>query len=111
VEVDQKIAAQMEEFLKTPETIPHRTYFEAAQYYLHNNRDLKEALTWIDAALIKSPENARYGLLKAKIQAKNGDSSAAMVTINQANTWAVNASNDNYIEQTALFRQSLLEKK
>lgn len=111
VEVDQKIAAQMAEFLKTPETVPHRTYFEAAQYYLHNNRDLMEALTWIDAALDKSPENARYGLLKAKIQAKNGDYSAAMVTINLANTWAVNASNDNYIEQTELFRQSLLEMK
>jgi hypothetical protein len=100
VEVDQKIAAQMADFLKTPETIPHRTYFEAAQYYLHNNRDLKEALNWIDAALDKSPENARYGLLKAKIQDKNGDSIAAMKTINLANTWAVNSSNDNYIEQT-----------
>jgi hypothetical protein len=110
VEVDQKIAAQMTEFLKTPESIPHRTYFEAAQYYLHNNRDLKEALNWIDAALEKSPENPRYGLLKSKIQAKNGDSKAAMATINQAHEWAVKASNANYIEQTELFRQSLLEK-
>jgi len=110
VEVDQQIAAQMEEFLKTPETIPHRTYFEAAQYYLHNDRDLAEALTWIDAALVKSPENARYGLLKAKIQTKSGDTSGAMKTINLANTWAVNTNNSNYIEQTELFRQSLLEK-
>ena len=110
VEVDQQIAAQMEEFLKTPDTIPHRTYFEAAQYYLHNNRDLTEALTWIDAALAKSPENPRYGLLKSKIQAKSGDTSGAMKTINLANTWAVNTNNSNYIEQTELFRQSLLEK-
>lgn len=110
VEVDQQIAAQMAEFLKTPETIPHRTYFEAAQYYLHNNRDLKEALTWIDAALVKSPENARYGLLKSKIQAKAGDTAGAMQTIDLANSWAVNAKNDNYIEQTELFRQSLQEK-
>lgn len=110
VEVDQKIAAQMKEFLKTPETIPHRTYFEAAQYYLHNNRDLKEALSWVDAALVKSPENPRYGLLKSKIQAKSGDTKAAMATIDQAHNWAVKASNDNYIEQTELFRQSLMEK-
>jgi len=110
VEVDQQIAAQMTEFLKTPENIPHRTYFEAAQYYLHNNRDLKEALTWINAALVKSPENARYGLLKAKIQAKSGDSAGAMKTINLANAWAVNTNNNNYIEQTELFRQSLEEK-
>ena len=110
VEVDQQIAAQMEEFLKTPDTIPHRTYFEAAQYYLHNNRDLTEALTWIDAALAKSPENPRYGLLKSKIQAKSGDTSGAMKTINLANTWAVSTNNSNYIEQTELFRQSLMEK-
>ena len=111
VEVDQKIATQMAEFMKTPETIPHRTYFEAAQYYLHNDRDLKEALTWINAALDKSPENPRYGLLKSKIQAKSGDSSGAMETINLAHGWAEKANNDNYIEQTALFRQSLLNKK
>ena len=110
VEVDQQIAAQMAEFLKTPETIPHRTYFEAAQYYLHNNRDLGEALTWIDAALGKSPENARYGLLKSKIQAKDGDTAGAMITINLANSWAINTKNNNYIEQTELFRQSLQEK-
>jgi hypothetical protein len=111
VEVDEKIAAQMAEFLKTPETIPHRTYFEAAQYYLHNDRDLNEALAWIDEALVKSPENPRYGLLKSKIQDKNGDSVAALETVKLANTWAVKASNANYVEQTDLFRQFLEEKK
>lgn len=111
VEVDEKIAAQMAAFLKAPETIPHRTYFEAAQYYLHNNRDLNEALAWIDEALVKSPENPRYGLLKSKIQDKNGASVAALETVKLANTWAVNASNANYVEQTDLFRQFLEEKK
>ena len=111
VEVDEKIAAQMAEFLKTPETIPHRTYFEAAQYYLHNNRNLNEALSWINAALEKSPENPRYGLLKAKIQAKAGNSVAAMETINLSYGWAVKTNNANYTEQTDLFRKSLQEKK
>jgi hypothetical protein len=110
VEVDEKIAAQMAEFLKTPEAIPHRTYFEAAQYYLHNNRNLNEALSWINTALEKSPENSRYGLLKAKIQAKSGDAAAAMETINHAHGWAVKANNANYTEQTDLFRKALQEK-
>lgn len=111
VEVDQKIEQQMTEFLKDPDNIPHRTYFEAAQYYLNNDKDLSEALAWIDAALGKSPENFRYGLLKAKIQDKSGDSQAALITINLAHTWAKNAKNANYIEQTELFRQSLLMRK
>lgn len=110
VSVDEKIAAQMAEFLKTPETIPHRTYFEAAQYYLHNDGDLKEALVWIDAALDKSPENPRYGLLKSKIEAKSGDIASAIKTVNLAHSWAVEANNDNYIEQTDLYLKSLEEK-
>ena len=107
VEVDQKIEQQMAEFMKEPANIPARTYFEAAQYYLNNGKDLQEALAWIDAALTKSTKNARYGLLKAKIQDKMGDRKAALNTVNQAHTWAVKTNNANYIEQTELYRKSI----
>lgn len=107
VEVDRKIEQQMAEFMKNPDTVPHRTYFEAAQYYLNNDKDLEEALAFILAALKKSPENFRYGLLKAKIQHKDGDRKAALITIDQAYNWAKNAKNANYIQQTKLFKQSL----
>lgn len=111
VEVDKHIAKQMSEFLQHPKKIPHRTYFEAAQYYLTNYKDLNEALRWINAALEKSENNFRYGLLKAKIQAKNGDEKSAVITIEQAHTWAKTAKNANYIEQAALFKTSLLKKE
>ena len=111
VEVDKHIDQQMAEFLKDPDQIPHRTYFEAAQYYLNNNRDLNDALQWIDAALEKSENNFRYGLLKAKIQDKHDDSQEAEITINKAHAWAVTANNANYIEQTALFKAYLLKRK
>jgi tetratricopeptide (TPR) repeat protein len=111
VEVDQKIEDQMAAFLKDPANIPHRTYFQAAQYYLHNDKDLVSALAWINAALEKSPENFRYGLLKAKIYDKSGNHKEAMASINKANTWAKNAQNANYIEQTDIFRQSLMKKE
>jgi len=110
LEVDQKIEQQLTELMKNPDSIPHRTYFEAAQYYINNDKNLGQALTFINAALEKSPENFRYGLLKAKIQDKGGDSKAALITINDAYKWAKNAKNYNYIEQTELFRQSLLSK-
>ena len=108
VEVDAKIAAQMAKLLENPDAIPHRTYFEAAQYNLHNDSDLNLALNWIDSALAKKPEDPRYGLLKAKIQAKQGHRDAALVTINQAHQWAVDSNNANYTEQAHLFRQSLM---
>ena len=49
-EVEQKIEQQMSEFMNNPDSISHRTYFEAAQYWLNNNKDLGEALTFINAA-------------------------------------------------------------
>lgn len=111
VEVDKKIESQMLNFMKTPENIPHRTYFEAAQYYSNNDKDLNEALDFINKALDKSPENFRYGLLKAKIQAKNNDGGGALITVKIANQWAKNKNNANYMEQTRLFWNSLLTKK
>ncbi len=111
VEVDKKIESQMQVFMKNPEKIPHRTYFEAAQYYSNNGKDLKDALNFIDSALNKSPENFRYGLLKAKILAKMNNYKEALVIIEAANNWAKNKKNANYIEQTKLFWDSLLTKK
>jgi len=111
VEVDKKIESQMLHFMKTPDNIPHRTYFEAAQYYSNNNKDLNDALSFIDSALDKSPENFRYGLLKAKILAKMNNYKNALVVIKAANMWAKDKNNANYIEQTRLFWESLLTKK
>ncbi len=107
VEVDKKIEQQMAEFMKAPENVPDRTYFEAAQYYLNNEKDLSVALGWIDDALAKSPENARYGLLKAKIQYAKGDKDAALKTVNLAHDWAVKTNNANYVSQTELYRKSI----
>ena len=111
VEVDKKIESQMQVFMKNPEKIPHRTYFEAAQYYSNNGKDLKDALNFIDSALNKSSENFRYGLLKAKILAKMNNYKEALAVVEIANSWAKNKNNANYIEQTRLFWDSLLTKK
>mgnify|MGYP003686946661 CR=1 FL=1 len=111
VEVDKKIESQMLNFMKNPEGIPHRTYFEAAQYYSNNGKDLNDALNFIDSALDKSPKNFRYGLLKAKILAKMSNYKEALVVVEISNKWAKNKNNANYIEQTRLFWDSLLTKK
>ena len=111
VEVDKKIEAQMLDFMKNPENIPHRTYFEAAQYYSNNGKDLNNALSFIESALEKSPENFRYGLLKAKIHTKMNNYKDALIVVEIANTWAKNKNNANYIEQTRLFWNSLLTKE
>jgi len=110
-EVDANIEKQLVALTKNPASISHRSYFEAAQYYSNNGKDLMKALDFIDKALYKSPENFRYALLKAKIQAKKNDDKAALSTIKMANQWAKNKKNANYIEQTKIFWKSLLDKK
>ncbi len=111
VEVDEKIESQMRSFLTTPENVPPRTYFEAAQYHLNNKTDLGQAIKWIDGALEKSPKNFRYGLLKSKIQRKNGNSKEALLTIEEAIKWAKLANNANYIGQTMLYKTFLVEQQ
>ncbi|MBT8218664.1 MAG: DUF2911 domain-containing protein, partial [Bacteroidia bacterium] len=98
VEVDQKIENQLAEMMQTPDKVPHRTYFEAAQYYLNNGKDLDKTLGFIDTALEKSQNNFRYGLLKSKILYKRGEHKAALVAVNEAHEWAKKAQNANYME-------------
>ena len=107
VDVDSKIEAQMAEFLKDPESISHRVYFRAAEYYLHNDKDLDIALDWINKALEKSDKNFRYGLLKAKIYKANNNVGMSISTVKTAHEWAVEAKNDNYISQTDVYLKSI----
>lgn len=108
VEVDAKIEAQIAQIMSNAE-VPHRTYFEAAQYYHHNGKDVVKAIEWIKKGLELSPDNFRYGLLHAKILFKDGQRDEAMNAINLANAWAEKAKNSNYIEQTALFREEMMK--
>ena len=110
IEVDSKIENQISEMMQNSDAVPHRTYFEIAQYYLNNDKDLSTTLNHINTALTKNPNNFRYGLLKAKIQFKKGELKDAIVTIKEANKWAIEAKNDNYIEQTSIYKKFLLKK-
>lgn len=56
------------------------TYSNAARYYLENNKDLKQALAWINLAIEKRPTAFWYMHQKAKIQAKLGDTKGAIAS-------------------------------
>ena len=107
VEVGQKIEAQMAELMKTPEKVAHGVYFRAAEYYLHNKKDLNQAMSWINTALEKSENNFRYGLLKSKIYAAQGKKDMAISTVKTAHEWSKAAENANYMEQTRVYLASI----
>jgi hypothetical protein len=51
-EIDQKIMAQIDNAMNKDQ----RPYFQAAMYYLDNNKDLKQALAWFDKAIEQNPK-------------------------------------------------------
>lgn len=100
---DRQIAAMS----ASPTGMTHSAQFLAAEYYLHNNKDLNKADEWIRSAMEKSAKNSRYGLLRAKILAKAGKRDEALKVVAEANTWAKEAKNANYVEQTQQFWDSI----
>lgn len=106
-DVDAQVDKQIADLIASPAGMSHENQFLAAEYYLHNNKDLSRADSWIAAAMEKSPKNARYGLLRAKILAKAGKRDEALKVIADANAWATEAKNANYIEQTQDFWDSI----
>lgn len=78
------------------------SYFAAAQYYYQSNADLNKALTWIDAAIEKTPkgQDAPFYMLRQKslIQAKMGDKVGAIETAKLSLAGAEKAGNNDYIK-------------
>ncbi|MGE3465350.1 MAG: DUF2911 domain-containing protein [Pyrinomonadaceae bacterium] len=106
-DVDAQVNKQIATLTAAPAGMSHQNYFLAAEYNLHNDKDLSKADSWIVTAIEKSPKNARYGLLRAKILAKAGKRDEALKVIADANAWATESKNSNYIEQTQIFWDSI----
>ncbi|MEZ5345479.1 MAG: DUF2911 domain-containing protein [Pyrinomonadaceae bacterium] len=105
--VDKQIDAQIARLLEGKDGMSHQNYFLAAEYYFHNDRDQDQAVKWIKTGIEKSPKNPRYGLLHAKILAKQGKKIEALKTIAEANAWAKEQKDDNYLSQTQIFWDSI----
>ncbi len=106
-DVDARVAEQIAKLTAAPTGMSHMSYFLAAEYNLHNDKDLNKADEWILTAIEKSPKNSRYGLLRAKILAKAGKKDQALKVVAEANAWAKEAKNANYVDQTQLFWDSI----
>jgi tetratricopeptide (TPR) repeat protein len=75
----------------------NRPYFQAATYYYENNKDLPKALEWADKAIATNPKAYWMLMLKAKIQAKQGDKKGAVTTAEQVVKLATEGKNDDYV--------------
>ncbi|MES2515973.1 MAG: DUF2911 domain-containing protein [Bacteroidota bacterium] len=95
--VTSDIDAKIMKNIETNVINDSRPYFQAASYYYDNNKDLKQASEWTDKAIASNPKAFWMVMLKAKIQAKQGDKKAAIASAEKVITLATEAKNDDYV--------------
>jgi tetratricopeptide (TPR) repeat protein len=93
-DVDAKVMRNIQQALSASST----SYFQAARYYYETNRDMNQALEWIDLAIAKEKEELYWVVRqKALIQAKLGDFPGAILTAQRSLDLAKKAGNDDYV--------------
>lgn len=92
-DVDTKVMAGIEEAMKGEK----KPYFQAAQYYLENGKDLNKALEWMNAADVDNTKAPWVKLWKARVQLKMGDKKSAAKTAEEGLKIATEIKNPEYI--------------
>ena len=94
VDQDAEIMASIDEAMKGD----NKPYFQAAQYYYKNGKDIQKALEWANEA-DKAPNPAPYvKYWKALIQLKAGDKAGAIATATEGVEIAKAQNNPEYIK-------------
>lgn len=73
----EKLDRKIETALKNPGSLGARFYYNAASFYYAHDKDLKQALKWIDLAIEKQPTFYSFFYKKAQIEAKLGHKTEA----------------------------------
>jgi hypothetical protein len=98
-EIDAKVLKNIETALATDT----RPYFPAANYYYENNKDLNQALIWVNKAIEQNPKGFFITMLKAKIELKLNDKNSAIASAEKTIALAKEAKNDDYVKQAETF--------
>lgn len=101
-DIDKKIMGQINDVM-TKDTRP---YFAAASYYLQNDKDLNQALTWFDKAIEQNPKAYYIYYQKASALSKLGKKAEAIATAQKSMELATSQNNQDYVE----LNRKLLEK-
>lgn len=94
-EVDAKIMKNIETVMAPND---RRPYYNAASYYYDNNKDMKQALEWVNKATELTPDAYWVWHLKAKIQLKLKDAKGAIETAEKSKSLALKDKDDAYVK-------------
>ncbi len=92
-EVDSKVMANIEAAMKGN----NKPYFQAAQYYFDNGKDISKALEWVNQAESADQKAPWIKYLKARIQLKAGDKKGAAATAEEGVKIARESNNEEYV--------------
>lgn len=75
-------------------------YYSSAVYYLQENKDMKQAMKWIDKAVEMTKDRPRFWILRqqALIHAKAGDKAGAIAAAKSSIEHAEKAGNKGYVK-------------
>jgi len=97
VDTDAEVEAAISKVMAGPSS---NDYYRAADYYLTEGKDMKQALEWINKSISMDGENQKFWVLrrKALIQAELGDFAGAIETAKVSKKLAEEAEYQNYID-------------
>jgi len=98
VKITTEIDAKVMKNIETTMAVDSRPYFQAANYYYENNKDLNQALVWVNKAVEQNPKAFWMTMLKARIELKLNDKKAAIATAEKTVALATEAKNDDYVK-------------
>ena len=103
VDFDAKVMANIEKAMAGDK----KPYFQAEQYYYTNNKDIKQALAWVNEADKTSDKAPWVKLWKARIQLKAGDKKGAKQSATEGLSIAKELNNGEYVKLNQEFLNGL----
>ena len=80
----EKVNQEITTALEQPKSLEPRFYYQAASFYYEHDKDLEQALKWIDQAIEKKSDVYTYYYKKAQIEAKLGHKPEAIAAAQKA---------------------------
>ncbi|MFQ3574853.1 MAG: hypothetical protein SNJ77_00295 [Cytophagales bacterium] len=88
----------------------NKPYYQAANYYFQNKKDLKHSLEWVEEACKADNNSFWMEHLKAKIQLELIDFKNALTTAESSRTKAEKAQNDDYVKNNTALIEEIKKK-
>ncbi|MDF2456962.1 MAG: hypothetical protein K0R51_2955 [Cytophagaceae bacterium] len=98
VKITADIDAKIMKNIESTMAADARPYFQAANYYYENDKDLNQALIWVNKAVEQNPKAFWVLMLKSRIEFKLKDNTAATATAEKVVAAAKEANNEDYVK-------------